>query len=134
MTSNYASLLGDARIVVDRLGFHVRDVLRLTDDATDPRNQPTKTNILGAMQWLVRGARSHDSLFFHCACLFQVPVLTCQHLHLDSGHGAQVRDQNGDEVSGYDEGNVKGLSTYLLISMNHSDLSCGLLRRGHNYR
>ncbi|KAH9975247.1 peptidase C14, caspase domain-containing protein [Lactifluus volemus] len=74
------------RFLIDRLGFHVRDVLRLTDDAPDPRNQPTKANILGAMQWLVRGARKHDSLFIHY-----------------SGHGAQVRDQDGDEVSGYDE-------------------------------
>ena len=26
---------------------------------------------------------------------------------IDSGHGSQVRDLNGDEVDGYDEGNAK---------------------------
>jgi hypothetical protein len=56
-------------ISADRLGFHARDIIRLTDDARDPRNLPTRANILGAMRWLVRGARKHDSLFFHCAFL-----------------------------------------------------------------
>ena len=50
----------------DRLGFRSRDIIRLTDDAHDPRHQPTRLNILGAMRWLVRGAHKHDSLFFHC--------------------------------------------------------------------
>ncbi|KAH9026808.1 peptidase C14, caspase domain-containing protein [Lactarius pseudohatsudake] len=72
--------------LIDRLGFRTRDIIRLTDEARDPRNLPTRANILGAMRWLVRGARKHDSLFFHY-----------------SGHGAQVRDRNGDEVDGYDE-------------------------------
>ncbi|KAH9003287.1 putative caspase [Lactarius hatsudake] len=72
--------------LIDRLGFRARDIIRLTDEARDPRNLPTRANILGAMRWLVRGARKHDSLFFHY-----------------SGHGAQVRDRNGDEVDGYDE-------------------------------
>ncbi len=39
----------------------------MTDDTRDPRNLPTRQNILGAMRWLVHGARKHDSLFFHCA-------------------------------------------------------------------
>lgn len=72
--------------LTDRLGFRARDIIRLTDEARDPRNLPTRANILGAMRWLVRGARKHDSLFFHY-----------------SGHGAQVRDRNGDEEDGYDE-------------------------------
>jgi len=29
----------------------------------------------------------------HCLCFF-----------LDSGHGGQIRDMDGDEVDGYDEG------------------------------
>jgi len=74
------------RFLIDRLGFRSRDIIRLTDDARDPRNVPTRLNILGAMRWLVRGARKHDSLFFHY-----------------SGHGSQVRDRNGDELGGYDE-------------------------------
>ncbi|KAH9994614.1 peptidase C14, caspase domain-containing protein [Russula vinacea] len=74
------------RFLVDRLGFRSRDIIRLTDDAPDPSNLPTKSNILGAMRWLVSGAHKHDSLFIHY-----------------SGHGSQVRDLNGDEVDGYDE-------------------------------
>jgi hypothetical protein len=30
---------------------------------------------------------------------------------IDSGHGSQVRDLNGDEVDGYDEGNANELSS-----------------------
>ncbi|KAF8504307.1 peptidase C14, caspase domain-containing protein, partial [Russula emetica] len=74
------------RFLMDRLGFHSRDIIRLTDDARDPRNLPTRSNILGAMRWLVRDAHKHDSLFLHY-----------------SGHGSQVKDLNGDEVGGYDE-------------------------------
>jgi hypothetical protein len=62
------------RCLLDRLGFRARDIIRLTDEARDPRNLPTRANILGAMRWLVRGARKHDSLFFHCAFLFGVLI------------------------------------------------------------
>ncbi len=47
----------------------------MTDDATDPRLRPTKTNILDAMHWLVQGAQPHDSLFFHCESLI---LFTCR--------------------------------------------------------
>ena len=40
----------------------------LTDDAKDPRAVPTKLNMLDTMHWLVTGAKTHDSLFFHCEC------------------------------------------------------------------
>ena len=58
-------------VSADRLGFRSRDIIRLTDDAPDPRNLPTKTNILSAMRWLVRGAHKHDSLFIHCAFILK---------------------------------------------------------------
>ena len=38
----------------------------LTDDNKDPKRLPTKANILDAMKWLVKDAKAHDSLFFHC--------------------------------------------------------------------
>jgi len=38
------------------------------------------------MKWLVRDARTNDSLFFHY-----------------SGHGGQTKDLDGDEADGYDE-------------------------------
>jgi len=58
----------------------------LTDDSKEPRQQPTKANIIEAMQWLVRGAQPNDSLFFHY-----------------SGHGGQTEDLDGDEADGFDE-------------------------------
>ena len=47
-------------------GFKSEDILVLTDDTRDSKRLPTKANILGAMKWLVKGAKAHDSLFFHC--------------------------------------------------------------------
>ena len=35
------------------------------------RRVPTYENVVEAMKWLVRGARSDDSLFLHCMCFFQ---------------------------------------------------------------
>lgn len=48
--------------------------------------QPTKEQIMKSLAWLVDGAKSGDSLFFHF-----------------SGHGVRVPDTSGDEESGYDE-------------------------------
>ncbi len=58
----------------------------LTDDSQDPMSQPTKNNMLRAMNWLVTGAQPNDSLFFHY-----------------SGHGGQTQDLDGDEEDGNDE-------------------------------
>ncbi len=85
---------------------------------------PTKENIIAAMRELVDGAKEDDILFFHCTCV-NVPPSTPHHVELsnhfgvsalptfeywrshflvDSGHGIQVADQNGDEDDGFDEG------------------------------
>jgi hypothetical protein len=48
--------------------------------------KPTYNNIIEGMKWLVQGAKSGDSLFFHY-----------------SGHGGTARDSDGDEVDGFDE-------------------------------
>lgn len=58
----------------------------MTDESSDPATRPTRANILGAMKWLIQGAKAHDSLFFHY-----------------SGHGGQIQDLDGDETDGYDE-------------------------------
>lgn len=66
--------------------------------------------MLGAMRWLVRDANKNDSLFFHCAFVPKnQPDFT--NTPIDSGHGSQVRDLNGDEVDGYDEGNANESSS-----------------------
>lgn len=53
-------------------GFKSEDIVILTDDVQDPRRLPTKANILGAMKWLVKDAKAHDSLFFHCKWATQI--------------------------------------------------------------
>lgn len=89
MPNELYGCINDARNVqrfLLRHGYKHDDIKMMTDDATDPRLRPTKTNILDAMHWLVQGAQPHDSLFFHY-----------------SGHGGQVKDTDGDEVDGFDE-------------------------------
>lgn len=67
-------------------GYKEGDIVVLTDDAENPRNMPTRKNMIDAMHWLVRNARPDDSLFFHY-----------------SGHGGQTKDLDGDELDGLDE-------------------------------
>ncbi|KAK9454931.1 Metacaspase-1A [Dipodascopsis uninucleata] len=75
-----------SRFLSERYGYKYEDMVILTDDQTNPRSIPTKQNMYRAMQWLVKDAQPHDSLFFHY-----------------SGHGGQTEDLNGDEEDGYDE-------------------------------
>ncbi|XP_006459402.1 hypothetical protein AGABI2DRAFT_149555 [Agaricus bisporus var. bisporus H97] len=72
--------------------FHYKpeDIVMLTDDAQNPRQKPTKQNIIQAMQWLAKDARPNDSLFFHY-----------------SGHGGQTKDHDGDEADGNDEAKIE---------------------------
>ncbi|THH28606.1 hypothetical protein EUX98_g5580 [Antrodiella citrinella] len=62
------------------------DIVLLVDDSRNPRQMPTRQNILEAMRWLVKDAQPHDALFFHY-----------------SGHGGQEKDRDGDEIDGWDE-------------------------------
>ncbi|KAL5633478.1 hypothetical protein ACGC1H_003843 [Rhizoctonia solani] len=75
-----------AEFLTQQFGFQRQNIVKLTDDATDPYLLPTKANIISAMNWLVKDARPDDSLFFHF-----------------SGHGGQVADLDGDEIDGHDE-------------------------------
>ncbi|KAL7418679.1 Ca(2+)-dependent cysteine protease [Cryptotrichosporon argae] len=74
------------KFLVERYGYQPDDMVVLTDDARNPRQTPTRANMLQAMQWLVAGAQPNDALFFHY-----------------SGHGGQTPDLDGDEDDGYDE-------------------------------
>ena len=69
-----------------RYNFAWDDMVILTDDQKNPAAQPTRANILRAMQWLVGGAQPNDNLFLHF-----------------SGHGGQTEDLDGDEEDGMDE-------------------------------
>ncbi|KAJ8529891.1 hypothetical protein K7X08_036726 [Anisodus acutangulus] len=72
--------------LVDKLGFPNASVIVLREDEKDTYKYPTKANIRSALRWLVHGCRPGDSLVFHY-----------------SGHGARVRDRDGDEIDGHDE-------------------------------
>jgi Caspase domain. len=61
-------------LVCQRYGF--QNCLYLTDEQQDPNKKPTYDNIINGMKWLVQGARSGDSLFFHY-----------------SGHGGTASDE-----------------------------------------
>lgn len=74
------------RFICQRFGYKPEDIVMLTDDAANPRQIPTRANMIAAMQWLVRDAQPNDSLFFHY-----------------SGHGGQTPDLDGDEDDGNDE-------------------------------
>ncbi|KAJ1296821.1 hypothetical protein BS78_01G332000 [Paspalum vaginatum] len=73
-------------LLCQRFGFPGECVIMLTDDQRDPFRLPTADNIRMAMHWLVQGCSYGDSLVFHF-----------------SGLGAQVADDDGDEMDGYDE-------------------------------
>ncbi|KAG8997692.1 Ca(2+)-dependent cysteine protease [Tulasnella sp. 427] len=82
--------INDARnmknFIARNYGYRDEDVVILTDDAQNPVQHPTRSNIIRAMEWLVRGAQPNDSLFFHY-----------------SGHGGLTKDTDGDEEDGWDE-------------------------------
>lgn len=50
---------------MERYNYRSDDMVILTDDSKNPRQIPTKANMIAAMQWLVNGAQPNDALFFH---------------------------------------------------------------------
>ena len=91
----------------------------LMDQTTNPRQMPTRRNMIDAMKWLVKDARPHGSLFFHCKEIFHRDCSWLQLvLYLDSGHGGQIPDTDGDEMSGFDEGGLNFLSVIKVVSLN----------------
>ncbi|MFX9844273.1 caspase family protein, partial [Acinetobacter baumannii] len=73
------------KLLIERMGFPMASILVLTEEE-DRSRIPTKQNIRAAMRWLVQGCQGGDSLVFFY-----------------SGHGSQMKDQDGDELDGYDE-------------------------------
>ncbi|KAJ3991924.1 peptidase C14, partial [Lentinula boryana] len=75
------------KFITQTYGFSEQNTVVLKDDhKLEDEFQPTKANILYWMQWLVKDAQTHDSLFFHY-----------------SGHGGQRTDRDGDEIDYNDE-------------------------------
>ena len=65
-------------------GYAREDMVLLTDDQQNPMSQPTKSNIIRAMHWLVKDAKPNDSLFFHYsgAFLSHIAPLLFKALHV----------------------------------------------------
>eukprot|EP01071_Lankesteria_metandrocarpae_P002999 Lankesteria_metandrocarpae@DN2698_c0_g1_i1.p1 len=76
------------KMVTSLYGFsdHPAVMTCLRDNSKDPQFQPTKKNILCAIDWLAEDAQKGDVLFFHF-----------------SGHGSQIKDVQGTEVGGFDQ-------------------------------
>ena len=58
---------------------------KITEITDDTRIKPTRANIISNLVNMVKNSKRGDRLLF-----------------LYSGHGSLVKDQNGDETSGYD--------------------------------
>lgn len=63
-------------ILLKYFGFGTDDIRVMTDE------RATKDAIIDGLKWLIKGAKVADKLLFHF-----------------SGHGSQIRDTNGDELS-----------------------------------
>jgi len=108
-------------------GYKEGDIVTLIDDTNNPRQMPTRRNILDAMRWLVKDAHPHDALFFHCTLYsnFLAVALKVLIVRLDSGHGGQVADKDGDETDGLDEGKDDSLVFRTSFYMHtHSHIPC----------
>ncbi|KAK0240995.1 caspase domain-containing protein, partial [Armillaria nabsnona] len=82
--------INDARSIREFLIYYCNykawDIAMLTDDSPDPRQRPTRKNMIDAMKWLVNDAQSGDTLLFFYA-----------------GNGRQVCSEGGNRVDGYEE-------------------------------
>merc|ERR1712107_156470 len=72
-------------VIKTHFGFPESNIRLLTDDQGGS-NKPTKSNILAGLDWLVRGAKEGDILYFQY-----------------SGHGTQYPDEGSGEADGKDE-------------------------------
>ncbi|KAJ3131247.1 hypothetical protein HK100_006593 [Physocladia obscura] len=75
-------------LLIRQYGFKSdkQSMLILTDDSKDQRFQPTGKNMLAGFHWLVSGSQPGDHLFFSY-----------------SGHGSQIKDEDGDREDGMDD-------------------------------
>lgn len=68
--------------VLEYHGYKAGDIVMLSDDSKNPRQLPTRRNIIDAMKWLVRSARTNDSLFFHCKFVLMSRIPQSPHINL----------------------------------------------------
>ncbi|KAF9261144.1 hypothetical protein L218DRAFT_961845, partial [Marasmius fiardii PR-910] len=74
------------RLLIEKYGYHVKDIVTLVDTKDCKQKQPTHDNMIEEMQNLVNGATAGDRFFFHY-----------------SGHATQVHNKDNKEEDGMDE-------------------------------
>jgi len=72
------------KFLIEKCGYDPKSIMIITDDPKSPQ-QPTKKNMELAFNWLIKDCQAGDTLLFHY-----------------SGHGATVKDTNGDETDKLD--------------------------------
>ena len=104
-----------------RFGYRQDDIVVLTDDSRNPRQVPTRANIvlpscvLLSQDLLVFADCSYALAGTRCPSprlvvlplytpLFSFGISQCLISSADSGHGGQTKDLDGDEADGFDEG------------------------------
>lgn len=74
-------------VLIDAYGYSTQNITVLRDDiVNNPTYLPTRANILSNLKSLVDSSAGCDEIWFHY-----------------SGHGSQIADKNGDEVSKLDQ-------------------------------
>jgi len=63
-----------SQYLIENHGYKREDMVILTDDQQNPVMQPTKHNIIQAMQWLVANAQPNDALFLHYSGMSSLPA------------------------------------------------------------
>jgi hypothetical protein len=86
------------KYLMEILNFKEKNITVLMDDDDENHASPTKENIIGALEELRETCTSGDTAFFHF-----------------SGHGSQIKDENGDEADGLDE---------ILIPVDYKTAGC----------
>lgn len=106
-------------------GYNEGDIVMLTDDSSNYMEMPTKANIVSsprscyrfeldgtyvlidARNRMARKGSKPERLAFlplYVDSILPENALVSYVLSVDSGHGGQTADQDGDEADGYDEG------------------------------
>lgn len=84
LTSCHGDVHNMAQFLKNVHGFEDKNIVTLIDDGA--HTDPTRKNILRAIQKFALSSKKGDSCFF-----------------LFSGHGGEVEDESGDEATGYDQ-------------------------------
>ena len=96
-------VLSTKQMLINDLGYEEQNITVLTDDQTNPSNQPSTMNIFNILKSHIEESANYDEYWFHY-----------------SGHGSQMADNNNEETDGQDEIIIP--STYATEGVINDDL------------